>query len=288
MHRTTHPAVSVARRPALSITRLAPAAAAARAAELAALTRAAYQGSDPLPGLPVPDGARETPGAVMASLRAGASVWAAMDTGGAAVGSARVLDWEIGRVSVHPAARGTGVAGALLAAIERDAAEAGVPEVRLDAVIERCLPPRYARMGYHVISHWPSPDKPLTEVTMARRPADPCRSRLLPWGGAALLPHRGVRIWLLDGPDLLCVMAQGADPARAVRELAAWYPDTLLAGVDVCDGSGPAFQRLAAARPAVLAHLMPRAATAGAFALWRFAPGHEVSMAAAATEVCAT
>jgi GNAT superfamily N-acetyltransferase len=282
-----HQESSAAGWPALSVRPLSPGAAATRAGELAALTRAAYRGSDPLPGLPVPDGARETPRAVMAALGAGATVWAALDSGGALVGSARVLGWEVSRVSVHPGARGTGVARALLTAIERDAAVAGVPEVRLNAVIERCLPPRYARLGYHVVSHWPSPDKPLTEVTMSRRPDGPRARRLLPWGAAALLPHRGVRTWLLDGPDLLCVTALDTDPARVVREMAACYPGTLLAGVDVCDGSGLAFQRLPAARPAVLAHLMPRAAAATAFALWRFAPGHEVNMATVTREVSA-
>jgi len=283
-----HQGPSTARRAALSVRRLPPGAAAARVGELAALTRAAYQGSDPLPGLPVPDGAQETPAAVMAALRGGATVWAALDSGGALVGSARMVDWEISRVAVHPGARGTGVARALLTAIERDAAAAGVPEVRLNAVIERCLPPRYARLGYHVVRHWPSPDKPLTEVTMGRRPDSPRVGRLLPWSAAALLPHRGVRAWLLDGSDLLCVTAPGADPARVLAEMAARYPGTLLAGVDVCDDSELAFQRWPAARAAVLAHLMPRAATATAVALWRFAPGHEVSLATVTTGVSAT
>lgn len=215
-----HQEPSTTGRAALSVRRLPTGAAAARAGELAALTRAAYQDSDPLPGLPAPDGARETPGAVMAALRDGAAVWAALDSGGELAGSARVLDWEVSRVSVHPGARGTGVARALLTAIERDAAAAGVPQVRLNAVIERCLPPRYARLGYHVIRQWASPDKPLTEVTMGRRPGSPRASALLPWDAAALLPHRAVRAWLLDGPDLLCVTALDTDPARVVAELA--------------------------------------------------------------------
>jgi GNAT superfamily N-acetyltransferase len=274
-------------RRALSIRRLPDGAAVARAGELMALTRAAYAGSDPLPGLPVPDGARETPEAVLADLRAGAAVWVALDSGGVLLAAARVRDWEISRVSVRPAARGTGVARALLDAVERDAAAAGVPEVRLNAVIERCLPPYYARLGYHVVSHWPSPDKPLTEVTMARRPGGPRVARLFPWAWVSLLPHRAVRIWLLRARDLVCVTTPGTDPARAVHEAAGRFPDTRLAGVDLCADTAAACQRWAAARPAVLAHLMPRAAAPDAFALWRFAPGQEVSMASIATGVSA-
>ncbi len=271
----------------VTVRRLTAAAAAARAEELAALTRAAYAGADPLPGLPVPDGARETAEKVRAALAAGAVVWVALAAEGVPVGAARVRDWEISRVSVVPAARGTGVARALLAAVEHAAVTAGVPEVRLNAVIERCLPPRYARLGYRVVSHWPSPDKPLTEVTMTRRAGGPCVARLLPWDGAALLPHRAVRSWLLRGQELICVTAPGADPVRAVRKAAIQFPDARLAGVDVCARAEVACERLPAARPDVLAHLMPRAAAPGTFALWRFAPGHEAAAASIAMEVSA-
>src|SRR4051794_16946373 len=79
------------------------------AGELAALTRAAYTGSDPLPGLPVPDGARETAAVVHADLAGGTRVLAAF-ADDVLVGALRVREWEIGRVSVLPALKGTGVA----------------------------------------------------------------------------------------------------------------------------------------------------------------------------------
>src|SRR5262245_36677713 len=72
------------------------AAAGAWAGKVAALTRAAYAGSDPLPGLPPPDGAGDSPGMVERELRSGTAAWLALDPDGAAIGVMRVAATDHG------------------------------------------------------------------------------------------------------------------------------------------------------------------------------------------------
>jgi hypothetical protein len=86
------------------------AAVADWAGRLAALTRAAYTGSDPLPGLPPPDGARDTAARLEQELRSGNAMWLALDPDGDAIGVVRVAarqhgTWEVSRVAVLPRAR---------------------------------------------------------------------------------------------------------------------------------------------------------------------------------------
>ncbi|ARZ72268.1 GNAT family N-acetyltransferase [Streptomyces sp. HU2014] len=261
--------------------------AAGRPDRIAALTRAAYRGSDPLPGLPVPDGAAETADRVRADVARGATVWLAHDHAGEPAGTLRVHArpdgaWEIGRVSVGPAARGGGVARALLRAVESAAAAHGVPVLRLDAVVERCLPPLYARLGFTPVHHWPSDDKPLTEVTMERRPGTPVDPRTPPWAA--------------PDPDALCVrwLTTPAALVAVVGDDTAAVPGARLAGLDVWHGAtspqrAGLTERLAAlgrrvgdtviafpsARAATRAHLMPRTVEPRLHAWCRFRPGAE-------------
>ncbi|MBT2385843.1 GNAT family N-acetyltransferase [Streptomyces sp. ISL-11] len=263
-----------------------------RPARIAALTRAAYHGSDPLPGLPIPDGATETEAGVRADVARGATVWLAQDPAGEPAGTLRVHArpdgaWEIGRVSVGPAARGRGVARILLRAVETTAAALGVPVLRLDAVVERCLPSLYARLGFTPVRHWPSDDKPLTEVTMERRP------------GAAVDP--GTPPWAAPGPDDLCVrwLTTPAALIAVVGDGTAAYPGARLAGIDVWHGAAPYERaaltaRLAAlgrpvgdtviafpsARAATRAHLMPRTVEPRLHAWCRLPPGAELPLRA--------
>jgi GNAT superfamily N-acetyltransferase len=267
------------------------------AAAIAALTRAAYRDSDPLPGLPVPDGARETAAAVRAGLDRGATVWLAEDTGGRPVGTLRVTvgpdgAWEVGRVSVAPALRGRGVARQLLAAVDTAAARDGVPVLRLDAVVERCLPSLYARLGFRPVRHWPSDDKALTEVTMERVPGTPAPEPRL-WAGTA--PVGTGRHGLPSGPLLLWLVTPDALLAVFGAENATDHPDALLAGIDRWHGAGPAergaLQRRFAARGrplgngatafppdrgALRAHVMPRTVDPRLHALCRLPPGAEI------------
>jgi GNAT superfamily N-acetyltransferase len=269
---------------------------------IAAVTRRAYAGSDPVPGLPVPDGARARTEEVVADLRAGTIAWLALEPDGTPAGVVRVRDhgadgWEVSRVATVPSSKRRGVARHILREVERSAASAGTPRVWLNAVVERCLPAFYARLGYHVIDHWPSPDKDLTEVTMARDPAAPARPEEFPW--AAIPPPSGpVTCWFTaDGALWLAIVdradgifeavrraaetlaARGlADPRLAGADLTAGdipHPRLLLAGV----GAGEAdVRRVAADRLSVRAHLTPRALHPGLLAFWRLPPGHECAL----------
>jgi len=262
-----------------------------RAERLAALTRAAYRAGDPYPGLPVPDGARETADAVRADVRAGALVWVVRDAAGEITGVLRVRPapdtWEINRVATDPARRGSGAARALLAAVDAAAQREGIGRLRLDAVVERCLPPFYARLGYRPERHWLPGDKPLSEVTMIRTPGAPATPgpAWLPPGPAPAL----VVVWLLDGDGLTAatgdadLLAAGTEPAPGAR----------LAGIDVlpdCD-AGTRSDVLAAlarhgrrdgasvrfphTRAGLRAHLMPRTVHSQLHARYRPAPGAE-------------
>ncbi|WP_316520114.1 GNAT family N-acetyltransferase [Kitasatospora brasiliensis] len=268
------------------------------AEEVAALTRAAYRMSDPLPGLPVPDGAGDTAGSVLADLARGTVVWLARDALGEPVGALRLREsadgaWEISRIAVAPAARGGGVARALVSAVEHAALRSGPTVLRLDAVVERCLPTLYDRLGFRTVRHWPAEDKPLTEVTMERHPGTPVEPQLLPWappesGNTALAV-----LWLVTSDALLAVVGDTHD----CWATAAAVPGARLAGVDLHRGPGShdrdaLLARLAAhglrpgvtavaspaERGAVRAHLMPRTVDPGLYAHVRLAPAAELPM----------
>jgi GNAT superfamily N-acetyltransferase len=266
----------------------------------AALIRAAYAGSDPLPGLPAPDGARETAAAVREFLDGGGSLWTARTRHGGLAGvlrTARTPDgaWVVSRVAVAPGWRGRGVSRLLLAAVEEAAVvqaatdgTAGGIVVRLDAVVERCLPSLYARLGYRAVRHWAAADKPLTELTLERDPATPRRPTDLHrfWDGdtGAIT---GAVCWF-TGPHGLSALARpaAAGLAEAIRDCCAALPDpgsARLAGVDVW-GAEPgdlervhpfAGLRYRAARHDVPHHMMPRTRHPDLWAALRFPPGAE-------------
>lgn len=254
------------------------------AGELAELTRQAYAGSDPLPGLPAPDGQFETPAAVLGSVRGSSSVYTVADRG-RQVAALRVHPrpdcWRVSRISVLPGHRRRGLVRLLLDAVARDAHERRIDWLELDAVVERCLPPLYARLGFRVVSNWPSPDKPLSEVTMRRPTAEPAGAVPLGWQHARLTEHATVLAWLLSGRTLLRVSrpASGDPLADALAAAAALErPGLLLAGVDLSRRPADAAElsRLCAdAGRACLEHLMPRSRCADTLALWRPAPGSE-------------
>ncbi len=189
------------------------------AAEVARLTRAAFQLSSPwVPGLPTPGGASEMPAAVLKDLARGVRVWVARRVDAPAVapvagqagvrgshgesaGVVRALPaepgtWEVKRLGVLPEHRRQGVATRLLRAVEEAAAQAGVGRLRLFCVVERHLPPFYARLGYRIVARQPHPDRPLTVVTMERELGEtPCP--LTPWQAEGALPAAGVYVlWL--------------------------------------------------------------------------------------------
>jgi len=278
------------------LVRIFRADAAGRLAEpLATLTRRAYADSDPLPGLPAPDGAFETPEAVHAELAAGTEVYAAWpdaawpdadgpDTAGA-IAALRVhrreAAWEISRISVLPGWRGTGLVRLLVAEVSRQAADSGVPAIELAAVVERCLAPLYAGLGFRVRCNWPSPDKQLSEVTM--RLAEPATPLRFGWQDAAFTEHAAVVGWFLAGDRLFRIgVPAGGDPladtARAGNLLGE--PDALLAGVDLSRRPTDAGNRVAPVGRGRLhpEHLMPRTRHPDTLAIWRPVPGRELPM----------
>jgi len=255
------------------------------AEELARLTRLAYAGSDPLPGLPEPDGQFETPAAVLGS----GSAYTVSVSAGAdrtrLVAALRVRPaagcWRVGRIAVLPGHRGRGLVRLLLDTVARDAREREIDWLELDAVVERCLPPRYARLGFRVRSNWPSPDKPLSELTMRRATAQPAAPVPLGWPDARLSRHATVIGWLLCGGTLLRVdrPASGdplADVLAAVRELGR--PGLLLAGVDLSPRPAGRLRIFPDAGRIHPEHLMPRSRHADTLALWRPAPSREVPL----------
>ncbi len=165
------------------------------ASRVAEVTRAAFAVADPVPGLPTADGARESAAVVHADLAAGALLWVARDDVGEVRGSVRAVRrqgsgcWEVRRLAVDPRWRGSGLARVLMRRLESDAHAAGVPLVRLDAVVERGNPSYYAALGYRTVRHFPSPDKDLSEVAMARDPAVPPVPAPYPWPDRAPVTH---------------------------------------------------------------------------------------------------
>jgi GNAT superfamily N-acetyltransferase len=249
----------------------------ALAEELARLTRSAYAGSDPLPGLPAPDGQFE-PSSALAG-----PVYLARD-GDRRVAAVRVRPagdcWRVSRISVLPGHRGRGLVRLLLDILARDARQRQVDWLELDAVVERCLPPLYARLGFWVRSNWPSPDKPLSELTMRRSSSAPAEPVPLGWQRARLSEHATVTVWLLDGRRLLRLdRPAGGDPLADALAAAAIVgrPGLLLAGLDLSPlpvESSDRIETFAAGRSHP-EHLMPRRRQPDTLALWRPAPGRE-------------
>lgn len=253
------------------------------ARELAQLTRQAYAGSDPLPGLPEPDGQFETTAAVLNTVAGSGSVYALADQG-RQVAALRVRPagdcWRISRISVLPGYRNRGLVRLLLDAVTRDALDRRIEWLELDAVVERCLPPLYARLGFQVRSNWPSPDKPLSELTMRRRTSARASSAPFAWRNARLAEHAVVIVWLLRGQTLLrvCQRASGDPLADALAAAAAVdRPGLLLAGVDLARQPGGPIRVFAGAGRTQPEHLMPRNEHADTVALWRPRPGSEPS-----------
>jgi GNAT superfamily N-acetyltransferase len=254
------------------------------AAELAELTRLAYAGSDPLPGLPEPDGQFETTAAVLHTVAGPGWVYTLADRAGQ-VAALRVRPaqecWRVSRISVSPAYRNRGLVRLLLDAVARHARHRGVQWLELDAVVERCLPPLYARLGFRVLSNWPSPDKPLSEVTMRRHTGEPAVAVPLDWRDARLSEHATVVSWLLSGQSLLRIPHRASgDPLADMLAAASAVDrsDLQLAGVDLSPRPGGPIQVFADAGRAQPDHLMPRNRDPGTLALWRPRPGSEPSL----------
>lgn len=274
-----------------------PARRRALVTEIAALTRAAYAGSDPLPGLPAPDGAFESSEQVERGLTAGHRLWVARDTGGGAVGALRVVEgpdgvWEIYRVSVLPSWRGRHLADALLNAVDHAAVLRGAERIRLDAVVERCLPPLYQRLGFRAVRAFAAGDKPLTEWCMERLPGEPnARSRALPPTGPGLFV-----CWFVARGRLLMAVRHAAGVPAALRAAADRLPaGAAPAGVDHLPGAGPdQVSRLTRhvprdavrldeetcafglPRALVPFHLLPRSFEPDLLSVVRYAPGREL------------
>ncbi|MGW2187838.1 GNAT family N-acetyltransferase [Streptomyces sp. NPDC001667] len=269
------------------------------AGPVAGLTRAAYALSDPYPGLPVPDGARETEAVVLRDIERGSRVWLATGPDGRLAGALRVTGhgasgWEVHRVSVDPVRQGQGIARSMLAAVEDSARAHGVPRLWLDAVVERCLPAVYGRLGFRAVRHWSADDKPLSETTLERVPGAPFHTGALPLVDDPLGPSDVALVWLPADGRLLAVLEAGGRPSELLERACARAGAQGAAGLDVWPGAGPEGRaRLAAllreaggaaagdhetfafpgGRERVAAHLMPRTLHPGLRAVLRLAPG---------------
>lgn len=257
------------------------------AGRLTAFTRKAYANSDPVPGLPAPDGATEGVRQLLRFLEEGGSVRVAR-TDDRVVGLLRTAALPDGalwvsRVAVAPWARGRGVGAELLTRVEEIAAVEGFPVVRLDAVIERCLVPYYARLGYRVVAYHPPDDgKPLTEAEMERDLALPRQP----------MPYRGpdpgasrIVAWYATAAGTTAVVAEPTD--RSVRHdcrlggLDAWLGDPdalsdLLCTVPGAHRAGdPCVVDFPFDRNDIPLHVCPRMTDDGLWALVRFRPGDE-------------
>ncbi|HZM81195.1 MAG TPA: GNAT family N-acetyltransferase [Candidatus Limnocylindrales bacterium] len=243
-------------------------------AQVAAVTRAAFLGAEPVPGLPTADGAFETPESVEADLGAGAWLAVARDRYGAVSGSVRAFiaesgAWVVRRLAVLPSTRGTGLSRALMYHLEESAVTAGATVVRLDAVVERGNPPFYASLGYTTVGHMPNPDKPLSEVAMLRDLTAPRRRLRYPWQGeAALGRYARLVTWHTDGENTLARVHCDVDDAlKVAAEPVAGYT---FAGADGCP-VGIALREGSFATPPkdVPEFRMPRTVHPDLLALWR-------------------
>lgn len=271
---------------------------------MAELTRSAYTDSDPLPGLPAPDGMVESARSLARFVSDGGGVWIVQERGGALVGALRTGRCDDGaffvsRVAVAPACRKLGVGRWLLAAVEDRLATDGVGTIRLDAVIERCVPPYYARLGYRVAEHHlAEDDKLLTEVAMERDPRG-ARIRQSPFPLARIdADVTGTLCWFLSAGGLAAVSRNGRHTvASAVAHGLSVLGDhaALLAGVDVWRGAAGDFDAVIAPLPgsarcpdgmvaralgprsAIPLHIRPRACHRDLWAALRPFPGAEPS-----------
>ncbi|MFI2209279.1 GNAT family N-acetyltransferase [Streptomyces sp. NPDC020141] len=262
----------------------------ARALEIAALTRAAYTGSDPLPGLPPPDGSFETADDVLRDLASGQRLWAARDSAGHAVAALRTVtratSWEVRRVSVLPAWQGRGVTRALIDHVQRAAREERIPSLCLDAVVERCLPDLYRRLGFRPVRVFRAGDKPMTEWHMERGHDDPSPPAAAPAG-------LHLRWYVAHGRLLASVDHRAGETSAPAAPPSGLPVGARLAGVDVLPGAGPGdlgrlsrhlgpgttaaegLYALGRARAEVPFHLLPRSYEPRLICLARHAPGRE-------------
>ncbi|GAB3887320.1 hypothetical protein GCM10029964_053110 [Kibdelosporangium lantanae] len=273
---------------------------------VAQLTRDAFAAAEEMAGLPTPDGAGDDATALRAELSAGATMWVAVD-GDRLVGSLRVDEhpdgsWEVRRIAVSRQVRRSGITAALLAAAERAAAASGVRRVWLNAVVERGLPPIYARLGYRAVDLEPGPGKPLSELVMRRAPAAP---RVVePLADGWVWPARRLTVsWFLGGGGVLAVAGRHNSVRGAVQVAAdriGRFGDLRIAGVDAdtSPGTDRSFADFAGRlggrvlpvapdavffpthRADVPGHVMPRTVDPDLFAVWRYSPGHEPAVAA--------
>ena len=139
---------------------------------LHAITQAAF---DTLRGKidPPSSAHRETVGTVSADLTTGSGAIA--ELAGIPVGAVRFRvepdGLYVGRVAVDPAHRGRGVARALMAAAEREAAARGLPETQVH--VRRTLTGNVAmfeRLGYRVASEYVHPRDPSAAVLTLVKP----------------------------------------------------------------------------------------------------------------------
>jgi N-acetylglutamate synthase-like GNAT family acetyltransferase len=251
----------------------------ARARDIAAAVRAAYASYEPYPGLPVADGAAETTEQVLADAEAGARFWEIRD-GQRTVATLRMVPhsawvWEIRRIAVRPEWRSRGLVRELLDHVEADAIAERVRRIELTAVVERQLPARYARLGFHTERRLPASDKPLTEATMIRRPGldriaqpeaapEPGAELVLRWfatsEGTTVVPHGVVadRHARLVGVDSWSDATE-ADRARVFATFAADGGQAL---------AGGGF-RWPAPPTGLIGYRMPRLTAPALLAVWR-------------------
>jgi GNAT superfamily N-acetyltransferase len=225
-----------------------PVAAAERAevaARVAFLDRAAYRDSDPLPGLPPPDGSVEDSAVVERELADGMEVCFARDSAGRDVGVMRLVErepgrWMLLRLAIDPAWKGRGVGRLLFDHVEETGRRRGASSYYFHAVVERGRPQMWVGRGYRVVARWPSDDKPLTEVTMERDPGEPPAPIDYPWQGDQALPSEGAMIcWFLVGAELVATASLfRGDPRDLVREGTGGGQGALLVGGDVWPGAG--------------------------------------------------
>lgn len=144
------------------------------AEKVAGWTREAFRVPGRFAGaLPAPDGMGESARADLEDVARGALIWVARARSGTVAGVVRAIPagegcWELKRLGVCPSFRGQGLGAALVRAVEREAARAGIRQLVLRCSVERLLPPFYARLGYRVVALQAHPSKPTTVATMQR------------------------------------------------------------------------------------------------------------------------
>jgi GNAT superfamily N-acetyltransferase len=242
--------------------------------QIAAVTRAAFLGAEPVPGLPIADGAFETDESVAADLDAGAWMAVARNGQGDVTGSVRAFvdaqgAWVVRRLAVLPGMRGTGLSRALMHHLEDRAAVAGAKVVRLDAVVERGNPPFYAGLGYITVGHMPNPDKPLSEVAMHRDLTSPRQRLRYPWEGeAAPGAYATVVTWHTDGQGTTARIHSNVDDA--LRVAGRPVDGQTFAGADGCQIAIALHDQAFDVPPGEVAQFrMPRGVHPRLLALWR-------------------